>query len=246
MSRPATASHPPGDAPARRPGEQLRGDNLRRHILSSAKEVFLDSGFERTSMDAVAARAGTSKRSLYAHFPSKDVLFVEVMGLVRELYLDNIRTPDAYGTDPVEAVTRYCGRFQQLMLWDRQIRTCRLGIAEAERLPESAAASYDGLIAGTTDRLAAWLADHYGLDDATAAGLAASLLGQTVLPRLLRALFGVEPGVVVSGPPPDEADMARTVDLDDLRRVVLATLPRSPSGAPDRPGDAAPATEPTP
>jgi hypothetical protein len=32
-----------------------------------AKDVFLETGYERASMDAVAARAGTSKRSLYAH-----------------------------------------------------------------------------------------------------------------------------------------------------------------------------------
>src|SRR5450755_3901656 len=41
-----------------------RGDKLREHILWIAKEVFLEMGFERASMDLVARRAETSKRSL--------------------------------------------------------------------------------------------------------------------------------------------------------------------------------------
>jgi AcrR family transcriptional regulator len=41
-----------------------RGDELREHIVWAAKDVFLEMGFERASMDVVAARAATSKRSL--------------------------------------------------------------------------------------------------------------------------------------------------------------------------------------
>ena len=65
--------------PQRR-GERA-GAELRRHILFVAKDVFLEAGYERASMDTVAARAGTSKRSLYAHFESKDKLFLAVAGL---------------------------------------------------------------------------------------------------------------------------------------------------------------------
>ncbi len=45
-----------------------RGEELREHILWAAKDVFLEMGFERASMDEVAARASTSKRSLYGAF----------------------------------------------------------------------------------------------------------------------------------------------------------------------------------
>ena len=60
-----------------------RGDKLREHILWVAKDVFLEMGFERASMDVVAARAETSKRSLYAHFENKEKLFLAVIELVR-------------------------------------------------------------------------------------------------------------------------------------------------------------------
>src|ERR1700746_120749 len=117
-----------------RRSEQRRGEQLRRHILFVAKDVFLETGYERASMDTVAMRAETSKRSLYAHFESKDKLFLAVLDLIRELYLSALKTPDAYAADPAAAVTLFCGRFLQLMVWEPQVRTSRLSIAEAERL----------------------------------------------------------------------------------------------------------------
>ena len=148
--------------PQRR-GEQRRGAELRRHILFAAKDVFLETGYERASMDAVAARAGTSKRSLYAHFESKDKLFLAVLDFVRELYLRRLQTPDAYAADPVQAVTLFCARFQQLIAWEPQVRTSRLSIAAAERLPGSSAAYFDGMFASSYQRLSDYLAGQYGM-----------------------------------------------------------------------------------
>jgi AcrR family transcriptional regulator len=48
-------------------------------IAAAACKLFLEHGYEVTSMDAVAAEAGVSKRTVYSHFGSKEQLFVEVM-----------------------------------------------------------------------------------------------------------------------------------------------------------------------
>ena len=206
--------------PQRR-GEQRRGEELRRHILFAAKDVFLETGYERASMDAVAARAGTSKRSLYAHFESKDKLFLAVLDFVRELYLRQLQTPDAYAGDPAEAVTLFCARFQQLIVWEPQVRTCRLSIAAAERLPGSSAAYFDGMFASSYQRLSDYLAGRYALDQAASTALAEDLLARSVLPRLLRTLLGVEDPIKDS---PDEAALAQDVDLAAIRKLVTGTL----------------------
>jgi AcrR family transcriptional regulator len=88
-----------------------RGDKLREHILWVAKDVFLEMGFERASMDVVASRAETSKRSLYAHFESKEKLFLAVIELVRGLFLSRLRMPADYSEKPAEALTLFCGRY---------------------------------------------------------------------------------------------------------------------------------------
>ncbi|SEP01837.1 TetR/AcrR family transcriptional regulator [Actinacidiphila rubida] len=202
-------------------GEQRRGEELRRHILFVAKDVFLESGYERASMDTVAARAGTSKRSLYAHFESKDRLFLAVLDLVHELYLGRLGTPGDYSDDPAEAVVLFCGRFLQLMVWEPQVRTCRLSIAEAERLPENARAYFDTIHGSTRDLLTTYVTDHFGTAPQDAAALADDLLGRCVLPRLFRTLLGVE--APLRGMP-EPADLARDVDLDAVRGTVTAAL----------------------
>ncbi|MBB4684241.1 TetR/AcrR family transcriptional regulator [Amycolatopsis jiangsuensis] len=201
-------------------GAQLRGDQLRRHILWAAKEVFLETGYERASMDAVATRAGTSKRSLYAHFENKDKLFLAVLDLVGELYLDKLRTPDAYAAEPSEAVTLFCGRFLQLMVWEPQVRTTRLTMTEAERQPASAFAYFEAMYGATRERLAEYLSSQYGLDGPAADALAEDLVGRTVLPRVFRTLFGVEEAVAAA-PGPAVGD----VDLIPIRRIVVEALP---------------------
>lgn len=206
----------------RRRGEQRRGEELRRHILFVAKDVFLEAGYERASMDTVALRAGTSKRSLYAHFESKDKLFLAVLDFIRELYLGRLKTPDAYAGDPAEAVALFCGRFLQLMVWEPQVRTCRLSIAEAERLPGSSNAYFDAIFASTYERLSVYLARQYAMDPADSAALAEDLLGRAVLPRLFRTLLNVEE---VIKDMPEDAALAGDVDLNTIRKMVVAALP---------------------
>lgn len=202
-------------------GEQRRGEQLRRHILLAAKDVFLETGYERTSMDAVAARAETSKRSLYAHFESKDKLFVAVMDRIGELYLDKLGTPDGYADEPVTAVARFCGRFLQLMVWEPQVRTCRMSIAEAQRLPGSSSAYFDTIFASTYERLSAYLADRYGMAARTSTAVARDLLDRAVLPRLFATLLGVEDPIKDM---PGEDTLADDVDMDAIARLVATVL----------------------
>ena len=206
-----------------------RGDELREHILLTAKDVFIEMGFKRTSMDVVAARAATSKRSLYAHFESKDRLFLAVVDLVRELYLGRLMTPSDYGEDTADAVVLFCGRFLQLLLWEPALRTCRLGIAEAERLPDVSARYYDAIFDTTQERLAAFLNERCQLAPPTSTDIAHELLGRTVYPRLFRALLGVEEPLSER---PDEAAIATDIDLAPIRKAVAALLQSDEVGAP--------------
>jgi TetR/AcrR family transcriptional regulator of autoinduction and epiphytic fitness len=61
------------------PPSQRLTDRKRQAIIAAAIDEFRASGYEATSMDRIAARAGTSKRTVYNHFPSKEVLFAEIL-----------------------------------------------------------------------------------------------------------------------------------------------------------------------
>lgn len=200
-----------------------RGDTLREHILEVAKNAFLESGFERTSMDTLAARAETSKRSLYAHFPTKDALFLAVIDRAHDLFRGRMRTPEHYASDPAEAAALFCGRFLQMLGWAPILQTCRMGITEAERLPQAAAQLHEAFFGTATDRLAAYLSGQYGLDAAEGGTLAAQLLGMTVYPALPRALFGLGE---LRGTLPDEASIETDVDMTAIRRATGSLLLR--------------------
>ncbi|EJG2005406.1 TetR/AcrR family transcriptional regulator [Vibrio parahaemolyticus] len=54
-------------------------------LIEAAQQEFIEHGFSGANMDRVCERAGTSKRTLYRHFESKDVLFIESIQAVIEI-----------------------------------------------------------------------------------------------------------------------------------------------------------------
>lgn len=53
-------------------------------ILDAATRVFLREGYERASVDTIAAEASVSKRTIYNHFADKKELFLAAMERSRE------------------------------------------------------------------------------------------------------------------------------------------------------------------
>jgi AcrR family transcriptional regulator len=97
----------PSDSPALPLQEQtgpertkLRGRPRKEHaghigadILKAAVALFDELGFDGTAMEAVAARAGISKRTLYMRFPDKKALIKEVITSI----VGSARNPDPPG-----------------------------------------------------------------------------------------------------------------------------------------------------
>ncbi|MDN3637816.1 TetR/AcrR family transcriptional regulator [Simiduia curdlanivorans] len=48
-------------------------------IINAAVQIFQQQGFAHSSMDKIAAAAGVSKRTVYNHFASKELLFDEIL-----------------------------------------------------------------------------------------------------------------------------------------------------------------------
>jgi TetR/AcrR family transcriptional regulator, mexJK operon transcriptional repressor len=61
-----------------RPPAQQAGPREER-LLDIATQVFLEAGFKRASMADIAERAGASKQTLYARYPSKSALFAAIV-----------------------------------------------------------------------------------------------------------------------------------------------------------------------
>lgn len=197
-----------------------RGEALREHILYVAKDVFLEMGFERASMDVIAERAKTSKRTLYAHFENKEKLYLAVIDLVRGLFLSRLKMPSDYPGDAAEALVMFCGRFLEVLLFARTIRMCRLSVAEAARFPEGSAQYFDVIFSTAHERLSAYLKETFGLPLKVSSEAAQELLGRVIHPRFPRALFGVDE---LSEQLDDEAIRA-DFDLKPIRKAVAELI----------------------
>src|SRR5579872_1104669 len=116
-------------------------------ILAAAEALFLAEGFERTNMDAVAARAGVAKQTIYRRYPSKEVLFVDVVSRAANTASDAVHRdqplppPESAVADYLES---YLVRQLCIVMTPRIIRLRRLAIGEANRFPALARALYEG------------------------------------------------------------------------------------------------------
>src|SRR3989442_15134945 len=60
--------------------ERERGET-RRKILEAARRMFVQQGYEGTTMRAIAAKIGYTPTAIYHHFKDKDALVAELAGL---------------------------------------------------------------------------------------------------------------------------------------------------------------------
>ena len=197
------------------PFRSLSRAERRARIVRAAKRVMLEKGPEEASMDDVAAGAGTTKPTVYAHFQSKDELFAAVVEYVKGLFLGKLRSPDAYAAEPVEAVALFCGRFVELTCWRDAVGYQRVTLAAAARSPAMARAVYETLFAEACRSLAAYLRTHKLTRSPEQH--AEFLLAATAGGPVIRHLYGVdEPCADV----PDEKSIGTWVDVKRIREAV--------------------------
>jgi AcrR family transcriptional regulator len=53
--------------------------NTKQHIVKIALQLFLQKGYEKTSLNDIAGEVGITKPAIYHHFKNKDELFHEVL-----------------------------------------------------------------------------------------------------------------------------------------------------------------------
>lgn len=123
------------DIPAGRPGLAARRDA----ILEAGKLVFFEEGYATASMDRIAERAGVTKRTVYAHFPSKQALFAAVVARACDNVVGQIPRPETLPADPAAGLRLVLGRVHELMDSANCVSLQRIVAAEAERHPEFAA-----------------------------------------------------------------------------------------------------------
>ena len=125
----------------------------RQRVHDAVRELMAEQGF-RVSMEAVAARAGCSKQTLYSHFGSKQELMHSVMQEHLDMATARLQGPEH---DPRTALLGFAMEHLQRLSDPHVIATCQLFSAEASQYPEEARALYRDGADTLQQRLASWL-----------------------------------------------------------------------------------------
>jgi TetR/AcrR family transcriptional repressor of mexJK operon len=130
--------------PSRRRG---RSEMKRAAILAAAETLFLTDGYERASVDAIAALADVSKRTIYDHFGDKEQLFSAAVTSVTSSVTDAIRVaieeelPE--GCDPAPSLLSFVRRVATVTLSSSEYVLFRRLLAASGSIRKSVMQSHD-------------------------------------------------------------------------------------------------------
>lgn len=197
-----------GPAPARTRGRPRGNPPTRESIVTAARDLFLQSGYRRTTLRAVAGAAGVDPALIAYHFGSKRGLFADVMQFQ---CANALAVDDVLGGDPATLPDRLIDAVTDL--WENAdfVRLSARGEEAAEVIREY-----------LEHELLARLVEFLGGRDATARATAAvTILGGLIYTRYLNPL--PTPAALT----PSEARRVLTPAL----RAALFPRPRSTPAA---------------
>ena len=139
----------------------MRSDSRRKRaaVLDAAMALFIEQGFGSTSVDAVAARAGVSKATVYAHFENKDALFAAVMKLACNTVVPPSLADVGPDDEEIGTVLRRIGLvFLESIYRAQKVNLFRAIIMDATKFPEVGRMACDGPIARSHEQIGNYLA----------------------------------------------------------------------------------------
>ena len=187
-------------------GRPTRAQAWQRHedFLDGALEMFLEKGFELTTMEGIAAATGVTKRTIYRRYPDKKALFLATVQRAIDQWVVPVAAFQAVEVEDLETTLLAVAQMRVAnILSPGGLRLQRIINAESFRFPEIAE-RYDDALRPTIDFLIGLFRKHAarGLGvagDPKVKALAflsviggptrAAILGQLIDPEALDALI---------------------------------------------------------
>ena len=111
---------------------------LSERILEEAVRLFFDLGFRGTSVDMVADAAGVTKRTLYARYRSKTLLFETAVNATIDVRLDALALLVPAEGDIRSRLVSICTLLLDWLLTERSVGMYRVVSAESRQFPQLA------------------------------------------------------------------------------------------------------------
>lgn len=112
-------------------------------IRNAALDLFLDHGYDATTMDAVALAAGITKRTLYKRYRDKAELFSAAMRKLRDDWPEDEPHDADAGGSLAEELGLLANALLKQTLDERTVKLARIASAQAEQFPGEITKAYD-------------------------------------------------------------------------------------------------------
>lgn len=178
-------------------GRPSHDEAMRRseRLIEIAASMFMERGFEGTSIDAVAEAAGIGKATLYARYKDKGELFAAVLQRKIDRWLAMNETDQVASGDIEEKLLALARRTVAGALTAESIAISRIIMAEAARFPKLAKLMHEqgwqrsnAFVAALLDQFVE--SGQIEVEDTT---VAADLFLSLIIGRLTRmAMLGIE------------------------------------------------------
>lgn len=106
-----------------------------RQIFDAARAVFMEFGYDASSMEVIAKRAGVSKATVYAHFTNKEDLFEALIRHECEIIRASIYMPDARSEDLAGELRKMARNITELFVREDGLALYRILVPVARRFP---------------------------------------------------------------------------------------------------------------
>ena len=170
-----------------------RGRARRKALLDAAAALFMEKGFEKTTLTDIISRAGGSRATLYEHFGDKEGLFRAMMEENSARIQEGLAAIQADEQAPPEdGLTRFALHLVGALLDDRTIAIVRVLVSEGGRIPDIAEAFFrigpetaQRRLADYLERQTAAGALRVAEPEAAARGFIGMITGNILLRRLI-------------------------------------------------------------
>lgn len=124
------------------PGRLSAADTalVEQRVLDAASDLFLEDGYDATTMEGIARKAGASTKTLYSRYANKSEILAAVAQhiLNRSLSEPSPASPEADGADPLPFIRKAAHELAFLYAEDEPAKIMRLALSEGYRHQEIA------------------------------------------------------------------------------------------------------------
>src|ERR1700722_17488944 len=202
---------------------EMNAELTRTAVLDAARTLFVEKGFEATSVDEIARTSQSSKGAVYHHFRDKQAIFAEVFRASQAAIMQAV-LPAA-----LESMPEYATPWQQALLSISAVLRCYVEDEAARKLLSESAGALGWDLKQAVDEEMGLPLLRAVLTELTEAGEVAPI-PISVTAELLYALLSATGPIIAAAEDPAQA----VTEIESVLFMLLSGLHHGPAAPADK------------